>query len=924
MTTSSPIDSRFDPRAIARPPSADLVLIAKRLVSIVGERRVLARPSELFTYTADGLPGYRKHPALAVFPGNREEAVAVVRALAEFRAPFVARGAGTGLSGGALADETVLVGLQRLTKILDIDVDNARAVVEPGTVNSVVSRAVAGHRLHFAPDPSSQAACTIGGNVAENAGGPHCLKYGVTLNHVHALTAILPDGEIVVLGNPAGESDGYDLLGAFVGSEGCFGVVLDVTVRLSPDAPSVRTLLADFMDVDAAARAVSGIIATGIVPAALEMMDNPTIRAVEASVYAAGYPADAAAVLLIELDGLEAGLDADVARVVSICRDAHARGVRVAADAAERARLWQGRKKAFGAMGRVAPHLVVQDAVVPRTQLPATLRAIREIGDRYGVTVCNVFHAGDGNLHPNIPYDASNAEEAERVELAMGEIMRACIDAGGTITGEHGVGLDKLNYMSLVFSEDSLATMCRLRDVFDPERRANPGKVVPMHSCREWGPRAALPGAAAHRTLHATFAADDVAVATTDSPLGTASGALAAGASAASEVRTHAHPRLRDETARIRDEIIAARAARAPVRITGAGSWLDAGRPVVSAQTLAVRDDAIVEYVPGDLTMTARAGASLAALNEAARANGQCIALDPFGDAAGTLGATLATASAGPLAHAFGTPRDNVLGVELVTGEGAVARGGGRVVKNVAGFDLTRLAIGSWGTLAVITEASLRLRALPEHDLTLAIALPGDAHGATAALERLRALPLAAWALEVVNGAVAAALGFGPSPLLLARIAGNAQLVVAQQDTLATLGDITVVDASVWRRLRAIEPPAPAVARVSTLPSAVPALLGDALPSGAMPEGTMLHATPSRGIVRCIVPHDASGSLRRAVGRARRHPSAALTWVWERLPAEQWSELAPSPVMTHLGRRTRDAFDPDRILNRGIFGESRS
>ena len=899
---------------------ADVPSLAKRLVAIVGERRVLARRSELFTYTADGLPGYRKEPALAVFPGTREEVVAVVRALAELHVPFVARGAGTGLSGGALADHVVLVGLQRLTKILDVDIDNARAIVEPGTVNAVISRAVAGHGLHFAPDPSSQAACTIGGNVAENAGGPHCLKYGVTLNHIHALTVVLPDGEIVALGNAAGEADGYDLLGAFIGSEGCFGVVLDVTVGLSPDPQAVRTLLADFTDVDDAARAVSGIIATGIVPAALEMMDNPTIRAVEASVYAAGYPADAAAVLLIELDGLAAGLEADVERVAAICREAGARGVRVASDAAERARLWQGRKKAFGAMGRIAPHLVVQDAVVPRTKLPETLRRIREIGERHGVTVCNVFHAGDGNLHPNIPYDASNADEAERVERAMGEIMRACIDAGGTITGEHGVGLDKIDYMPLVFSGDSLATMCGLRDVFDPERRANPGKVVPMHSCREWGPRASVPADGAHRALAATFTADDTGRETGDAPLGTAAGAMADGAVRA----VPKLPPLRDETARIRDEIAAAREAGTPLRVTGAGTWMDAGRPAAAARAIAVRDDAIVEYNPGDLTMTARAGASLAALGEAARANGQCIALDPFGSAGGTLGATLATASAGPLAHAFGTPRDNVLGVELVTGRGLVARGGGRVVKNVAGFDLTRLAIGSWGTLAVITEATLRLRAIPEHDVTLAIALPEKPVLAAATLDQLRSLPLAAWALEVVNGAVAAALGLGDVSLVLARIAGNERLVAAQRASLASLGDVAVLGADVWSRLRGIEPESPAVARVSTLPSAMPALLGDALPTGAMPEGTLIHSTPSRGVIRCIVPHAALGSLRRAVGRARRHPSAPLNWIWERLPADQWSELAPSAVTTKLGRRTRDAFDPARILNRGILGEVES
>ncbi|HEY5413757.1 MAG TPA: FAD-linked oxidase C-terminal domain-containing protein [Gemmatimonadaceae bacterium] len=467
--------------------------LADRLTEIVGPRGVLRRAGELVVYRSDGLPGYSKQPRLAVFPRTRDELVAVVRLLADQRVPFVPRGAGTGLSGGALADDVVLVGLNRLTRILSIDPVERLAVVEPGVVNVALTRAATPYGLHYAPDPSSQAACTIGGNVAENAGGPHCLKYGVTLNHVRAITAILPDGEIVRLGNAEGEVEGYDLLGAFIGSEGCFGIALDVTVKLSPNPQAIRTLLADFTSVDAAARATSEIIASGILPAALEMMDAATIRAVEASIYAAGYPVDAEAILLIEVDGLEAGLEADVARVEAMCSAAGARTVRVARDDAERARLWQGRKKAFGAMGRVSSHLVVQDAVIPRTRLPDILAAIREIAERQRITVCNVFHAGDGNLHPNIGYDANDPDEQARVHAAMREIMAACVAAGGTITGEHGIGLDKLDYMSLIFSEDSLAAMCRLREVFDPARRANPGKVVPVHSCREWhgAPRAA-------------------------------------------------------------------------------------------------------------------------------------------------------------------------------------------------------------------------------------------------------------------------------------------------------------------------------------------------------------------------------------------------------------------------------------------------
>ena len=460
--------------------------LASRLATIVGARRVLFRPGELLAYSSDGLPGYFKQPSIAVFPATRDEVVAVVRELARAGVRFVPRGAGTGLSGGALADGLVLLGLNRLTRVISIDADNALAVVEPGVVNVALSRAVSSYGLHYAPDPSSQAACTIGGNVAENAGGPHCLKYGVTLNHVVALTVVLPNGEVVTLGNPAGEVEGYDLVGAFVGSEGCFGVALDITVKLSRTPQAVRTLLADFSSIDAAAHAVSAIIASGILPAALEMMDAATIRAVEASIYAAGYPTDAAAVLLVELDGLLAGLDVDVATVERLAREAGARTIRVARDEAERAKLWQGRKKAFGAMGRVSSHLVVQDAVVPRTRLPEVLARVHEIGERHRVMVCNVFHAGDGNLHPNIGYDANDPDESARVHAAMREIMQACIEVGGTISGEHGVGIDKLPYMDSIFSTDSLQAMCTLREVFDPDRRANPGKVVPVHACREW------------------------------------------------------------------------------------------------------------------------------------------------------------------------------------------------------------------------------------------------------------------------------------------------------------------------------------------------------------------------------------------------------------------------------------------------------
>ena len=462
------------------------------LSDIVGARHVLQRATELLVYENDALPGYHKRPRLAVFPGTRDEVIAVVRALHRARVAFVPRGAGTGLSGGALADDVVLIGLQRMRRIISVDPAGRSAVVEPGVVNTSLTKAATPFGLHYAPDPSSQSACTIGGNVAENAGGPHCLKYGVTLNHVLAASVVLPGGDVVRLERPGENDTGYDLLGAYVGSEGCFGVTLDVTVRLTPNPEGIRTMLADFTSVDDAARATSAIVAAGILPAALELMDHGTIEAVESSIYAAGYPRDAAAVLLIEVDGALAGLDEDVSAVQRICHECGAREIRTASDAGERARLWQGRKKAFGAMGRVAPHLAVQDAVVPRTKLAPILARIAEIGARQRIHVCNVFHAGDGNLHPNVPYNGDDPDEAARVHAAMREIMELCIAEGGTITGEHGVGLDKIGYMERLFPGESLDAMCRLRDAFDPERRANPGKVVPSHRCREW---LAAPGA---------------------------------------------------------------------------------------------------------------------------------------------------------------------------------------------------------------------------------------------------------------------------------------------------------------------------------------------------------------------------------------------------------------------------------------------
>ena len=457
------------------------------LTKIVGASWVRHRRAELATYAMDGLPTHESLPGIVVMPGTPREVREIVRLLHLIRVPFVARGAGTGLSGGALAGPgTVLITLTRMNQILRIDPIQRRAVVQPGVVNARLSEAVLPLGLQYVPDPSSQAACTVGGNVAENAGGPHCLKYGVTTNHIVALEVVLPDGSVTRLGSNQGDAWGPDLVGLFVGSEGMFGIATEITVRLEPVPESVRTMLADFPTVRAASEAVSSIIAAGIVPAALEMMDRACVAAVEASIYAAGYPTDAAAVLLVELDGQADAVEAEAETVREILLDRGAREVRSASTVGDRAKLWQGRKKAFGAMGRIAPDLAVQDAVVPRSALPAIMDQIEGIRREYGLTISNVFHAGDGNLHPNISFDRRDPVVAARVKSACREIMAACVAVGGSITGEHGVGSDKIDYMPWIFDAESLGAMRAVRRAFDPAEMANPGKVVPVRACREW------------------------------------------------------------------------------------------------------------------------------------------------------------------------------------------------------------------------------------------------------------------------------------------------------------------------------------------------------------------------------------------------------------------------------------------------------
>ncbi|MFP8874060.1 MAG: FAD-linked oxidase C-terminal domain-containing protein, partial [Myxococcota bacterium] len=466
------------------------VELAERLSAIVGHEHCLSEPEELFVYGSDALTLNPQVPSLVVLPSSTEEVSRVVRACRAAGRCFVPRGAGTGLSGGAHAlDDSVVISCMRMASILRVDGENRIAVVQPGVVNADLSTAVDPLGLFYAPDPSSQQACTIGGNVAENAGGPHTLKYGTTTHHILALEMVLPDGSITRLGSPSGFAPGYDLVGAVVGSEGTFGIVTEITVKLTAIPECTETALVIFEDVPSACRLVGSIIGSGMVPAALEVVDQRTIAVVEASVYAAGLPLDAGAVLIVEIDGADCELPDQLRRIRELADIAGAREVSVARDSEERAHFWRARKGAFGAMGRLAPDLYVHDAVVPRSRLPEVLEGICEIGDRYGLKLSNVFHAGDGNLHPNISYDRRDAEELERVLAAGREMLELCVKEGGVLTGEHGVGVEKRDYMGLLFDEADLDAMLRLRDAFNPDGVCNPGKLIPVtRACMEANP----------------------------------------------------------------------------------------------------------------------------------------------------------------------------------------------------------------------------------------------------------------------------------------------------------------------------------------------------------------------------------------------------------------------------------------------------
>jgi glycolate oxidase subunit GlcD len=934
--------------------------LVENLRALLGPGQVISEPEELLVYECDGLTHYRHRPRAVVFPSSTEEVAAVLKLLARERVPLVPRGAGTGLSGGALAvGGGVCIELARMRRVLKVDVENRLAVVQAGVVNAHVSRAVARHGLYYVPDPSSQGSCTVGGNVGENAGGIHCLKYGTTTDHVVGARVVLAEGRVVDLGGAGAEAPGYDLLGLFVGSEGTFGVVTEVTVRLTPVPPSVRTLLADFLRLDDASRAVSAVIAEGIIPAGLEMVDGATIRAVEASVFAAGMPLDAEAALLVELDGLEAGMGEEVERVRAICMSNGARSVKLAADEAERKRLWAARKGAFGAMGRITPDILIQDAVVPRSRLPEVLAATYRIGARHGLRVANVFHAGDGNLHPLVCFDSRDAAQVERVHEAGREIMETCVRAGGTITGEHGVGLDKSDYLPLVFSDDDMRAMLSVRAAFDPAGLCNPGKIIPvLKGCGEARAVAEVKGAArgtnegngshgksAQLKIEAppvNAARQDLKLATRgplDPPAALAGvvggehvGVLTTGGDTGALV---VEPATFGEVCEV---LRLAEGGPWAVAPAGACTWLDAGEAREPARVVlkTTRMSRLVEHEPADLVATAEAGLTLAEFNREVGRAGQWLPLDPPGAEAATLGGVVATGTAGAQALGYGAPRSHVLGMRVALAGGRVIRAGGRVVKNVAGYDLCKLFTGSHGTLGVILEITFRLRPRPRREATL-VARSRDPRVLLEAARALTGSQLLPVAVELLSPALAgevwAAGDAGGDFRLLARFAGTDAAVEYQLGRASELvGEVMEEgtpervedDDGLWARLSATRPrgDAPLAWRASVLPSALGASL--ARLGEDYGRGLRWHAGAGDGRLRVFDEVDGrGGALDRLRGLREAARAAGGSLVVESAPDSFKRELGAwglSESSALLLKRIKEQLDPADTLAPGLFG----
>jgi glycolate oxidase len=755
------------------------------LQGAVPGHRLATSKGDLSTFASDGLTAYAETPGAVLLANSEHEVIEAVRICHRYRVPFVARGSGTSLSGASVPEPGGLViALNRLRRI-DIDAPRRLATVEPGAWNLDVSKAAAGSGLYYAPDPSSQQICSIGGNIAFNAGGAHCLKYGTTGNHVLGLRVVLPDGTVADLGGESLESVGPGLTALFSASEGLLGVVLRATVRLLPKPERIRTVLAAYPTLARAGDAVAEVVAAGLLPAAIEVMDALAIEAAEAAVHP-GYPADAGGLVIVELDGEAAVVEAEWEVLQRVLEASGPTSTRIARDARDRAEIWRGRKSAFSAVGRLSPDFIVNDGVVPRARLPEALEGIEALSARYGLRIANVFHAGDGNLHPLILYDGRVPGEHERAEVISGEILDLCIRVGGSITGEHGVGLEKRAHFGLLYGAADIDAMRRVRLAVDPLELANPGKVLPL------------------------------------GPLSTGGAPPANG--------TPAVGTLRPTTI---DEVRQAVASHPRLLPRGGGTKTALSSPYApDVEILDLSGVAgVVEYDPSEFVLTALAGTRLADIERLLADQGQCLPFDPLlVEAGATLGGSVGAGLSGPGRYRRGGVRDFVLGARFVDGQANLVRSRGRVVKNVAGFDLPRLLTGSCGRLAALVEVSVKVFPRPEARGTLV--LRRGLADALAAVRDLTVSPFDIDALDLVpadDGEAEVHVRIaGPAVILRARLErlrahlGGGELRDGDDDAWADVTELSLV------------PDGWSLTWVPVTPPDIPVLEADLAGSGAL------------------------------------------------------------------------------------------
>jgi glycolate oxidase subunit GlcD len=847
----------------------------RRLRVIVGPDQVLTgrEIGEVYSYDASLERG---QPLAVILPGCTAEVAAAVKLLSEYRIPYTPRGFGTNLSGGSIAARGgVVICLSRMNRIISIRPERRCAVVEPGLTNLELQTALAPVGFLYAPDPASQKVSTMGGNLAENAGGPHCVKYGVTSNHILGIEAVLPGGRVEHFGGPALDPPGYDLRGVLTGSEGTLAIATRLTVRILPVTESVATLLAVYDDPCDAARSVSDIVAAGITPATLEMMDAPIMRAVEES-YPCGYPLDAAAVLIAEVDGPAAGLRDQVERIREICERNRSRTVREAKDPAERDLLWAGRRGAFGAVARITPSYLVADCTVPRTRLPEALARVASIAGKYQLMHGNVFHAGDGNLHPLLFFDTRDQDQVHRVHEAGWEIMQACVALGGTITGEHGVGKSKAAAMRMIFSDEDLSFQYGLKQAFDPEGLLNPEKIFP------------------------------------ETPQGEAQLAPPVGRSFDPDADL-----TPEDAAEAADLVRAARAAGVALLPMGGGRQRDFGnlgtRPVVPLRSS--RFAGVIEYDPPNQIVTVGTGVTLRELQNMLAFNGQWLPVVPPYGHCSTAGSVAALGSCGPDRLRHGAPRDLILGLRFVSGRGNLIRAGGKVIKNVAGYDITRLMVGSAGTLGFLTEITFRLAPLPQLCTALRATGTLEQCGAAASeLLRSRLEPVLLAAEPAHNGTWSLVAGFeGFETTVRSQCGQAAGLLVKSGLTVLEPEDYDCHEGVSAPALRKLE--APCVVRAD-------------LPSDQVASCVRSIGKAVAGTVSCLADFGC-GRIYAAAGeitppqweelgmRVREHEGHVIL---EKAPAElkaQVDVFGPVRTAWQLMHRIKDQFDPDNIFAPG-------